>query len=275
MRNLDAHLRLGRAGAVLGLLVLLLGAACATTPDGGAQGPQAPVRTSPSPAATAPATAAPTRLPRSPRPPHDTSSPATGAQLRGLVRIVATLSVDGSSETSTGMVLTADGEVVTNHHGVAGARSVRVTVMSTGRSYPAAVASSNARRDVALLRLAGASGLATVTLAAADAAVGDRIAVVGDALGSPTAFVAATGSVVALDQTLVTGPRGDTAGERLTGLVLTTADVVSGDSGGPVYDAHGQVVAMTTAAISTPDGPDGVAIPVGLLREVISPSLLP
>ena len=181
--------------------------------------------------------------------------------MTGLVRVVAVVRSDGSGQTGTGMVLTAGGEVVTNHHVVVGARSVQVTVIRTGRTYAARVAASDTRHDVALLRLVGASGLATVALAADDAAVRDRVAVVGDAHGSVSRFEAATGTVVALDQALQTRQEGSTPAERLTGLLLDTADVVTGDSGGPTYDAAGQVVAMTTAAVSTADGTDGVAIP--------------
>ncbi len=194
---------------------------------------------------------------------------ATSRQLVGLVRIVASIGTDGRGETSTGMVLGSDGTVVTSNHAVAHATAVRATVMSTGRTYTARVAGADQRRDVALLRLEGASGLRSVVLAPRDATVSDRVTVVGDANGLPSRFTAATGTVVALDQTLVTPATGGTPGVRLTGLMLSTCDVVWGESGGPTYDASDRVVGLTTASVRTSRGLDGLAIPVATLRRVV------
>ncbi len=240
---------------------------------------------------TATATATPDRTPstrltpspsisRSPRmgsprpsrhvlPSPETVTTATPRQRVGLVRIVASIGNDGRGETSTGMVLRSDGEAVTNNHGVAGGTAVQATVMSTGRTYAARVVAADPRRDVALLRLDGASGLAGVTLAQHDAAVGDRVAVVGDAQGLRSTFTAATGTVLALDQTLVTPNIGTARGDRLTGVMLSSSNVVLGDSGGPTYGADGRVVGMTTAAVRSSRGLNGVAIPVGSLRLVV------
>ena len=70
---------------------------------------------------------------------------------------------DGGVAAGTGMVLTSDGEVVTNHHVVEGATSVKVKVMSTGTTYTAKVVGTDTKDDVAVLQLVGASGLSTVT----------------------------------------------------------------------------------------------------------------
>ena len=69
----------------------------------------------------------------------------------------------GAKAAGTGMVLTSDGEVVTNHHVVEGSTSIKVKVMSTGKTYAANVVGTDAKDDVAVLQLAGASGLSTVT----------------------------------------------------------------------------------------------------------------
>ena len=221
-----------------------------------------------------PSTGPPLRT-RSPRPSRhvrlarETVTTAAPRQLTGLVRIVVSVGNDGRGETSTGMVLRSDGEVVTNNHGVAGATAVQATVMSTGRTYTARVVATDARRDVALLRLEAASGLARVALARRDAAVGDRVTVVGDAHGLRSTFTAATGTVLARNQTLVARATHTARRERLTGLVLSTCNVISGESGGPTYDAHGRVVGMTTAAVRNSHGLDGVAIPRGTLRAIV------
>ena len=88
----------------------------------------------------------------------DTTSSASDAQLTGLVRVVSTMKYDGGKAVGTGMVLTSDGEVVTNHHVVAGATSVKVKVMSTGTTYTAQVVGTDTKDDVAVLQLVGASG---------------------------------------------------------------------------------------------------------------------
>lgn len=187
----------------------------------------------------------------------------------GLVRIVASIGTDGHGETSTGMVLLGDGQVVTNDHGVAGATAVQATVMSTGRTYTARVLAADPDHDVALLHLVGASGLRSVRLARRDASVGDRATAVGDARGLRSAFAAATGHVVARGRTLVTPATGTARGERLTGVLLSSCDVVRGESGGPTYDMADHVVGMTTAAVRTGDGLFGVAIPISTLRTVV------
>lgn len=280
--------RPGARGTSLGpVLVAVLAAVLVTVLTGGCSGasdrnatpagstttaaPDPTSSTSPTPS---PSTGRPLRTPaphppRHAGPPRETISTATPRQLTGLVRIVASIGNDGRGETSTGMVLSGDGEVVTNNHAVAGATAVQATVMSTGRTYTAHVVASDPGRDVALLRLEGASGLAGVTVAQRDAAVGDRVTVVGDARGLRSTFAAATGTVLARGQTLVAPATGTTGAERLTGVMLSTCNVVTGESGGPTYDAGGRVVGMTTAAVRNSRGLDGVAIPISTLRTVV------
>ena len=97
-------------------------------------------------------------------PPAPTTAPRrTRARPAGLVRIMSTLGYQDGEAAGTGMILTSDGEVVTNHHVVAGATSVKATVMSTGKTYTATVVGSDTKDDVAVLQLADASGLTTVT----------------------------------------------------------------------------------------------------------------
>ena len=83
----------------------------------------------------------------------------------------------------TGMILTADGQVLTNYHVVAGSDKVSVTVADSGNTYTATVVGFDQARDVALLQLKNASGLTTVTVDKDQVAVGDAIAAVGNASG--------------------------------------------------------------------------------------------
>jgi S1-C subfamily serine protease len=197
----------------------------------------------------------------------DATSRASAAQMRGLVRVVSTMKYTGGKAAGTGMVLTSDGEVVTNHHVVEGATSVRVTVMSTGTSYQANVVGTDAKDDVAVLHLSGASGLTTVRTDTDTVSTGDRVTAVGDANGTAGYLSAATGHVLAKGRSITTQAEGSAASERLTGLLEISSDVVSGDSGGATYDGQGEVLGMTTAA-STGADPEGYVIPIATVLRV-------
>lgn len=192
----------------------------------------------------------------------DTRS-ATAAESVGVVDIETELGYQGGAAAGTGMVLTADGQILTNNHVVAGATSIVVTVVSTGQQYTARVIGTDATDDVALLQLDGASGLDTVTIDDdSGAAVGDTVTGVGNAGGTGGTPSAADGSVTALDQDITVQDETTGAGKQLTGLIQTDADIQAGDSGGPLYDAEGEVVGIDTAASSGGTDIDGFAIPI-------------
>ena len=201
------------------------------------------------------------------QPNTDTGTTATASQTTGLVRIVSTLGYQDGEADGTGMILTSDGEVVTNHHVVAGATTVRATVMSTGRTYTATVVGSDTKDDVAVLQLADASGLTTVTTDSTLPSVGDAVTAVGDANGTEDHLSAAAGDVLALDQEITTQSEGNAEGQTLTGLIEISNDVISGDSGGATYDAQGEVLGMTTAASSGGDV-TGYAIPIAKVLRI-------
>jgi S1-C subfamily serine protease len=198
----------------------------------------------------------------------DTTGKASGSQLTGLVRIVSTMGYDGAVAAGTGMVLTSDGEVVTNHHVVEGATTVRVKVMSTGTTYSARVVGTDASDDIAVLQLVGASGLDTVTPDTDGVTTGDAVTAVGDGEGRVSYLSAATGSVLATNQAITTLSEGTATGERLTELMEISSDVVGGYSGGATYDADGQVVGMTTAASSGTSDIVGYAIPIAKVLRI-------
>lgn len=188
------------------------------------------------------------------------SQPATAAQSAGVVLIDTVLPYQNAQAAGTGMVLTAAGQVLTNYHVVQGAGTITVTVATTGQSYPATVVGSDPSNDVALLQLTGASGLTTVKPDDDVAKVGDAVTAVGNA-GGTGSLTAAAGTISSLAASVTAASDGSAGSETLSAMVETTADVVSGDSGGPLFDTEGEVVGIDTAA-STGAEIDGYAIPI-------------
>ena len=188
---------------------------------------------------------------------------ATDAQQIGIVDIDTVLAYEGAEAAGTGMVLTADGEILTNNHVVAGATSITVTIVSSGDRYQASVVGVDPTDDVAVLQLSGASDLATANLSSsANLAVGDAVTGVGNAGGTGGVPSASPGQVTALDQTITTQAEGSAAAETLHGLIETNADIQAGDSGGPLYDANDQIVGIDTAAEEGGYTTAGYAIPI-------------
>lgn len=145
----------------------------------------------------------------------------------------------------SGVILTSDGEIVTNAHVVGDAKTVHVRLPGESEPRQAAVIAVDPLRDLALLRV-DAKGLSAATIAApADVRLGDEVLAIGYALdldGDPTVTL---GIVSSLDRTL------ETETGSLKGLIQTDAAVSSGNSGGPLVDAVGHVVGLTTLASSS------------------------
>jgi S1-C subfamily serine protease len=201
-----------------------------------------------------------------------TQSPAiasTAAEKVGVVTINTELNYSSSDQAAgTGMILTSSGLILTNNHVVEESTNISVTVESTGKTYKATVVGTDAKADVAVLRLTGASGLKTVKFDASEkVAVGAAIHSVGNAEGTGD-LVTATGTVAATNQNLTVGSDGLTQSESLTGLIELDSDVVSGDSGGPLLDKSGDVIGIVTAASSGSANVTGYAINIAQVLKV-------
>ena len=181
---------------------------------------------------------------------------------------VTTVLGDGSGEAAgTGIVLSADGLVLTNNHVVAGSTSIRVTGVGNGRTYRAAAVGYDRSEDIAVLRLSGASALTVATLGdSSTVRTGDQVVAIGNAGGAGGTPSAVGGTVTALDQSITAEDASTGSAERLTGLIEVAADVAPGDSGGPLANASGQVIGMDTAASASfryqDSGGYGYAIPI-------------
>jgi S1-C subfamily serine protease len=167
------------------------------------------------------------------------------------VDVTSTLGYAGATAAGTGIVLTSNGEVLTNNHVINGATSVSVTDIGNGKTYKATVVGYDASHDIAVLQLSGASGLTTATTGdSSTVRVGDKVVGIGNAGGKGGAPSVAAGTVTALNQSITASDEGSSSSEQLSGLIETNADIQAGDSGGPLVNAHGQVIGVDTAASS-------------------------
>jgi S1-C subfamily serine protease len=179
------------------------------------------------------------------------SARASAAESRGVVDVVATIANENIEAVGTGIVLTSSGLILTNNHVISGAKSIEVTDAAAGATYPATVLGYDAASDVALLQLTGSLRLSPAVIATStELTIGEAVIAVGNAGGRGGRPMAAKGTVTALDQTIIAEDELDGSSEALAGLVETNANVVSGDSGGPLLSTAGQVVGMDTAASS-------------------------
>lgn len=195
---------------------------------------------------------------------------ATISEQVGVVDINTVLGYQGAEAAGTGMVLTSNGEVLTNNHVVDGATGIKVTVVSTGATYTAKVVGTDPTQDVSVIQLQGATGLKTVGVDTAAATTAEKVTGVGNAGGVGGAPSAAAGQITATGATITATDNGGANPETLHSLLQVNADIQAGDSGGPLYNSSGQVIGMDTAAQTSTTGStaSGYAIPIGTALRV-------
>ena len=165
-----------------------------------------------------------------------------------------------SAVSGTGFIISEDGYILTNYHVIELAaqngKDVDV-ILYDGTRYTASIVGYEKYNDVAVLKV-DASGLSPVVLGDSDAiSVGDLVYAVGNPLGELD-FSMSTGHVSALDRAITS----DESGVAINMFQIDAA-VNSGNSGGPVYNAAGEVVGIVTAKYAA-DGVEGLgfAIPI-------------
>jgi putative serine protease PepD len=181
---------------------------------------------------------------------------------------IVTVLVDGAQESSlgSGVVLRADGLILTNNHVVEADGTVSVR-LSDGRTVPASVVATDPTHDLALVQATGVSGLTPATFGSdGDVAVGDTVLAFGAPLGLEGTVT--SGIVSAVDRTVETGT------ESLTGLLQTDAPINSGNSGGALIDTAGNVIGINVAIATAGDGSTGnvgvgFAIPADTVTTVV------
>ena len=169
-----------------------------------------------------------------------------------------------SASSGSGFVVTQDGYIVTNHHVIASATSVTVT-MYDGSEYPATVVGSDSDYDVAVLKI-NTTGLQPVTLGSSeDVNVGDTVLAIGNPLGELT-FSMSQGIVSCCDRAI------NVDGTPFN-MIQVDASINPGNSGGPLMNLYGEVVGIVSAKYSSYSNTAveglGFAIPIGDVQAII------
>jgi len=157
----------------------------------------------------------------------------------------------------SGVIISADGYILTNNHVVADARDVKVKLPS-GVIREAKVIGTDEKTDLALIKV-DAEGLKAAKLADSDSLqVGDWVVAIGNPFGLSRTVTA--GIVSAKGRELGAGPYDD--------FIQTDASINPGNSGGPLFNTSGEVVGINTAINAAAQG-IGFAIPINIAKIVV------
>ncbi|MBA2807242.1 trypsin-like peptidase domain-containing protein [Streptomyces sp. KM273126] len=211
-------------------------------------------------------------------------------------------SSNAGESTGSGVIITQDGEIITNNHVVADASSVKVTT-STGKSYKARVIGTDSKKDLALIKLVNASGLKAATLGnSGNVQVGEQVVAIGSPEGLTGTVTSGIVSALDRDVTVATGDgqqqqqggqggggnwpfefggqqfNGDPGSSTTTyKAIQTDASLNPGNSGGALIDMNGNIIginsAMYSAAQSSSDAGSvglGFAIPINTVKSDLS-----
>ncbi|SCE81646.1 putative serine protease PepD [Micromonospora viridifaciens] len=199
--------------------------------------------------------------------------PKIAASVQDSVVSITTDSGEGS-----GVILSADGYVLTNNHVVASAsgKTVRV-VFADGKNAEARIIGTDPKTDLAVVKASGVNGLKAATFGDSDAMqVGDQVLALGSPLGLQGSVTA--GIISARDRTIQAGESGQQLDPRqgassISGLLQTDAPINPGNSGGALVNTRGEVIGINTAIATAGQGSSGnigvgFAIPSNKAKDV-------
>lgn len=197
----------------------------------------------------------------------NTSVAKAAAVISPSIVTIDSLAEDGES-IGTGIIISSDGDVVTNAHVVEDATEVRVVLNGETEPREARVLASDPGNDLALVRIENITGLTAATFADPESlAVGDQVVAVGYALDLDGGASVTSGIISALNRTM------QNEDGALNALIQTDAAISSGNSGGPLINMDGHVVGVNTAVYRSTETSAanniGFAISVGEVKRVI------
>jgi serine protease Do len=162
----------------------------------------------------------------------------------------------------SGVIITSDGTIITNNHVIDGATDIKVQ-LSDKREFQAKLVGTDAKTDVAVLKIS-ATNLPTVTFGdSSRLQVGDLVLAIGDPFG--------VGETATMGIVSATG-RGGLGIENYEDFIQTDASINPGNSGGALIDLHGNLIGINTAILSGEGGGNqgiGFAIPINLAHGVM------
>ena len=182
--------------------------------------------------------------------------------------VVSIISVTQSGKASgTGIIMSADGYIITNHHVIENAQAVSV-LTNDDKEYTASIIGSDETSDLAVLKIE-ASGLQAAEFGDSSVLqVGDSVVAIGDPLGVTLRGTMTDGIISAINRDL-------TVNDRTMNLIQTNAALNNGNSGGPLINCYGQVIGINTMKMSnfyssstTVEG-IGFAIPIDTAKPII------
>jgi serine protease Do len=175
--------------------------------------------------------------------------------------------------TGSGIVMSKDGYIITNAHVVDGAKSVSVLLPKTyakdkntkeeDLTYKATIVGKDTQTDIAVLKIDAKDLVACEFGKSSEVKVGEVSIVIGNPLGFSLANSVTSGIISAKDRVL-------TVQDRTMNLIQTDASINNGNSGGPLINAYGQVIGITSAKVSSTYGEGlGFAIPIDEAMPII------
>lgn len=182
--------------------------------------------------------------------------------------VVSISSMTSSGMSSgTGIIMSPDGYVITNHHVITGALVISV-LTNDNQEYEAALVGSDEMSDLAVLKI-DARGLQAAEFGdSSKLRVGDSVVAIGDPLGVQLRGTMTNGIISAINRDL-------TVGDRTMTLIQTNAALNNGNSGGPLINCYGQVIGINTVKMSSyytatasVEGL-GFAIPISVAKPII------
>ena len=169
----------------------------------------------------------------------------------------------------SGVVISNDGLIMTNHHVIDESNEVRV-IFEDGRMYEGEIIGSDKLTDVGLLKISGAN-LIPISIGNSDIlSVGDLAVAIGHPLTLGAAPTVTSGVVSALARRLDVGSEAMGSGVTLFGLIQTDAPITRGSSGGALINSNGELIGITTAIATADVGAEGLgfAVPINLALSI-------
>ena len=169
----------------------------------------------------------------------------------------------------SGVVISNDGLIMTNHHVIDESNEVRV-IFEDGRMYESQIIGSDKLTDVGLLKI-NAANLFPISIGNSDIlSVGDLAVAIGHPLTLGAAPTVTSGVVSALARRLDVGSETMGSGVTLFGLIQTDAPITRGSSGGALINNNGELIGITTAIATADVGAEGLgfAVPINLALSI-------